>query len=67
MTHHIKQTSQDPIHYWLEGKSEGEVLLFLHGATMDHDLWSEQIDAFVEAYRLLLIDLPAHGQPPCLQ
>ena len=33
----------------------------VHGMSQDHRVFSEQIEAFQDRYRLLLIDLPGHG------
>jgi pimeloyl-ACP methyl ester carboxylesterase len=37
-------------------------LTMVHGASQHSGLFSAQIDAFMQDYRLLLIDLPGHGQ-----
>lgn len=43
-------------------KGEGEVtLLFLHGAFINKDYWSEQISYFSKNYRAVAVDLPGHG------
>ena len=37
-------------------------LTLVHGATQNRDLFGAQVTAFAERYRLLLIDLPGHGE-----
>lgn len=36
-------------------------LIMVHGMTLDHQVFSSQVVAFKEQYRILLIDLPGHG------
>lgn len=36
-------------------------LIMVHGMTQDHRVFSSQVVAFKEQYRILLIDLPGHG------
>jgi 3-oxoadipate enol-lactonase len=49
------------IHYWLGGREDAPLLVFLHGATMDHRMFDEQVKAFAGEYRLLLWDARGHG------
>ncbi len=46
--------------YWVTDGA-GEVVVFLHGATMDHGLWREQLEVFARTRRVIAPDLPAHG------
>jgi pimeloyl-ACP methyl ester carboxylesterase len=40
----------------------GEItLLFVHGAFINMDYWSAQVDYFKHHYRVITIDLPGHG------
>ena len=36
-------------------------LIMVHGMTQDHRVFSSQVAAFKDRYRILLIDLPGHG------
>jgi 3-oxoadipate enol-lactonase len=44
-----------------EAGDEAPWLVLVHGMSQDHRVFSTQIDAFKDRYRLLLIDLPGHG------
>jgi len=41
-------------------------IILVHGLSQDQRVFSRQIDAFKADYRLLLIDLPGHGQSAAL-
>jgi sigma-B regulation protein RsbQ len=49
------------IAYHSAGKGD-TTLLFVHGAFIDMNYWSAQIDYFKTHYRVITIDLPGHGQ-----
>lgn len=51
------------IHLGLSGQpSDKPTLLFIHGAGMDHSVWSEQKSAALNAgYHISMLDLPQHG------
>jgi 3-oxoadipate enol-lactonase len=49
------------IHYWLGGREDGPLLVFLHGATMDHCMFDAQVQAFADKYRILVWDARGHG------
>jgi pimeloyl-ACP methyl ester carboxylesterase len=40
----------------------GKTLLLLHGALISKAMWEPQIAAFGEEFRVMTVDLPAHGQ-----
>jgi len=48
------------IHYWTGG-DQGDTLVFLHGATLDHRSWAPQTDAVSDRYRVVAVDLRGHG------
>jgi 3-oxoadipate enol-lactonase len=50
------------IRYWTGGASGGQVVVLLHGATLDHRAWSPQVEALHDRFRLLVPDLRAHGE-----
>lgn len=51
-----------PLHYWLGGQAERPLLVFMHGATMDHRMFNAQVEALLPHYRLLVWDARGHGQ-----
>ena len=50
------------IRYWSGGAADGPVVVFLHGATLDHRSWDAQRAALESRYRVLAPDLRAHGE-----
>jgi 3-oxoadipate enol-lactonase len=61
LSEHIIQRPGCTIHYWLGGKENAPLLAFLHGATMDHRMFDEQVKAFEDDYRILVWDERGHG------
>lgn len=61
MTHKTTEGMYGEVHYWISGKNNKETLLFIHGALMDHNLFSEQISYFSTNYNIITIDVPWHG------
>jgi 3-oxoadipate enol-lactonase len=51
-----------PVRYWTGGRGDGPVLVFLHGATLDHRSWDAQRAALHSRYRIVVPDLRAHGE-----
>lgn len=50
------------VHGWVGGAPEGPLVVLLHGATMDHAMFAEQVGPLGEAgYRVLAIDFRGHG------
>jgi 3-oxoadipate enol-lactonase len=51
-----------PIHYWIGGKADAPLVLFMHGATIDHHEWDTSLP-LVEAagFRVLAWDMRGHG------
>lgn len=47
-----------------EMTGSGEPLLLLHGALVSRSMWQYQMSAFSEAYQIINLDLPAHGESP---
>lgn len=39
-----------------------QAVVFIHGWTCDRSFWNRQVPALQNKYRLILIDLPGHGQ-----
>ena len=47
--------------YWLSGAEDAPVLVFTHGATMNHGMFAAQVAYFSENYRTLTWDVRGHG------
>ena len=45
----------------LEAGADDPWIVMVHGMSQDHRVFSAQVDAFKDRYRILLIDLPGHG------
>jgi pimeloyl-ACP methyl ester carboxylesterase len=52
---------RDAISIYFESTGEGRPVVFLHGWTMDHELWDRQVTAFAPSYRCVTVDLRGHG------
>ncbi len=48
--------------WYYEMKGQGEALVFLHAGFMDHSMWDKQVEYFSKEYKVITLDLPAHGQ-----
>lgn len=49
------------LHYWIAGPLTGPLIVFVHGATLDHRSFDVQLPPLVEAgYRVLTLDLRTH-------
>jgi pimeloyl-ACP methyl ester carboxylesterase len=49
------------VHYKSIGQGDA-ALVFVHGWTCDMTFWRDQVDAFTGRTRVVLVDLPGHGQ-----
>lgn len=47
---------------WYEATGEGRPLVFVHGAWSDADAWRPQVEAFVDDYRVITVDVRGHGR-----
>ena len=61
MQHKQIQLTEGNIHYWVEGKERAPLIIFTHGATATHTMFSEQVEFFSRDYRVVVWDMPAHG------
>jgi pimeloyl-ACP methyl ester carboxylesterase len=52
------------LHYTDDGK--GRALIFLHGFLENLNMWNHLKMEFIKNYRVICVDLPGHGQTPCL-
>lgn len=49
-----------PVHYVDKG-GDGPVVIFVHGWSCNSGFWRHQADALSDDFRVLLVDLPGHG------
>ncbi len=49
------------IHYWTGGKADAPLVVFTHGATIDHHEWDATLPLVGEDFRLLAWDMRGHG------
>ena len=49
------------IHYYVSGKENKDLIVFLHPAFSDHRAFNQQIGYFSKEYRIITIDLIGHG------
>jgi pimeloyl-ACP methyl ester carboxylesterase len=57
---YIKRNGQKT-YYWTSGLSD-VCVLFIHGATADYLLFREQFQFFEKYFRIIAVDVPAHGK-----
>ncbi len=50
-----------PVHYWLGGKQGAPLVVFTHGATIDHREWDPTLELLTDQYQVLTWDMPGHG------
>jgi pimeloyl-ACP methyl ester carboxylesterase len=60
-TAHFAPFGTNKVHYLTCGTGK-EVIVFVHGWACNASFWREQVPAFAEKARLILVDLPGHGQ-----
>ncbi|MGD1890479.1 MAG: alpha/beta fold hydrolase [Cyclobacteriaceae bacterium] len=61
MTEKYTERNGQKTHYWTSGSGKACVL-FIHGATADHLLFKEQFHFFDEFFKIIAVDVPAHGK-----
>ncbi|MAH22299.1 MAG: alpha/beta hydrolase, partial [Gammaproteobacteria bacterium] len=49
------------VHYRDEGNADGTAVVLIHGAMASLHTWEGWVTALGENYRLITLDLPAHG------
>ena len=56
------------IYYWIGGKVNAPLVVFTHGATIDHHEWDATLQIIGEHFRVLAWDVRGHGKsrPACL-
>lgn len=50
------------LHFWLSGAEGNPLLVFTHGATVNHTMFRDQLPAVEADYRVLTWDMRGHGQ-----
>jgi len=50
-----------PVHYWTGGPEGRPLVIFTHGATVDHHEWDATLPLVAEHFRVLAWDMRAHG------
>ena len=58
---HFASFGTNKVYYFTVGKG-AQTVVFIHGWSCDGGFWREQIPALTDKARLILIDLPGHGQ-----
>ena len=49
------------LHYWTGGKADAPLVVFTHGATIDHHEWDVTLPLVGEHFRVLAWDMRGHG------
>ena len=60
MAHKVVEGEFGKTHYWIHGDAS-ELIVFTHGATMDHNLFQFQVEYFSKNYTVITWDVPLHG------
>jgi pimeloyl-ACP methyl ester carboxylesterase len=58
---HFARLGTNKIHYLTQGQGTNAIV-FLHGWACNAGFWREQVAAFADKAKLVLIDLPGHGE-----
>ncbi len=53
---------EDPFHVVERGPASGLPVIFLHGFPFDHSMWTPQLEALSDKYRVIAYDIRGHGQ-----
>lgn len=61
MQEFILERDNCSIHYWLGGPENAPLVVFTHGATIDHHEWDATLPFVMERSRVLTWDMPSHG------
>jgi len=58
---HYARFESNRVHYLVAGRGR-QTLVFIHGWSGNSGFWREQVPALIDKAKLILIDLPGHGQ-----
>ncbi len=62
LSENILERNNCKIHYWAGGKTDAPLVVFSHGATIDHHEWDATLPLVVNVgFRVLIWDLRGHG------
>lgn len=50
------------VHYWSGGKADAPLVVFSHGATIDHHEWDQTLAEAGQHFRVVAWDMPGHGR-----
>ena len=61
LTEHIREGEGCPLHYWIGGPDDRPLVVFTHGACVDHHSFDAAVRAVIDQYRVLTWDVRGHG------
>ena len=61
LTEAVLERQGCPLHYWLGGLQDRPLVVFTHGACVDHRSFTPILPAVAERYRVLVWDVRGHG------
>lgn len=61
LTEELLKRNRFNVHYWTGGKAGAPLVVFSHGATVDHHEWDATLPLVAEHFRVLTWDLRGHG------
>ncbi len=61
LTEHTLTRDNACLHYWTGGPVSAPLVVFTHGATIDHHEWDATLPLVGERFRVLAWDLRGHG------
>jgi pimeloyl-ACP methyl ester carboxylesterase len=61
LTEVVLEQNRLSIHYWTGGRPDAPLVVFTHGATIDHHEWNATLPLVAERFRVMAWDLPGHG------
>jgi 3-oxoadipate enol-lactonase len=61
LTENVLERNGCSIHYWTGGKADAPLVVFTHGATIDHHEWDATLPLAGEYFRILTWDMRGHG------
>ena len=62
LTESIHERNGCSIHYWTGGQAGAPLVVFTHGAAIDHHEWDATLPVVGERFRVMAWDLPGHGR-----
>lgn len=61
LTEGLLERNSFNVHYWTGGKAGAPLVVFTHGATVDHHEWDATLPLVGEQFRILAWDVRGHG------